>query len=332
MAVYRLFHNEAKESEVRFIAPKRRDLTHFLVIIFFGVGLGMILLSMQVHISHNHTTTRVTTTGGKLNDALWKQGLSHLGFHQIAAKLRLAKLVRKYNRVCVVGVEYGEEVLKMADAGYEVHAFEPLSKFYDNLLRTISKHTRLNVQLYKMAAGESAGEFNLSYGNEAVETVHLGRIDEHVLGGLDVLSVDIQGNELDAVLGARRLLEQSRVRSLWVEIGACNPKTRPLLHLLDQLGYIVFDFVPWGQPKLAGNSTSLHEMPHSADLGLDTRPTGFDEYYNWMCLVKERHFEWLQNDILAIRREIVTPQIMLRLSSLSNDMFVISTRRRQEFS
>lgn len=329
MVVFHVNRSDAQTSGTRLSSAKRRLHVHFLAWLLLGFTIGIFISRTQKHVkSLQPLPTQLIASHGHLDATLWKQSMSHVAFHENRAKQRLAKLVRKYNRVCVVGCEYGAEVFQLAENGYEVYAFEPTSRFHGRLQSILEKRTKLNVHLYKVAASDKEGMLELQYMNGAPEKVRRGRIDDFVTGGLDVLSIDIQGPELDAVRGARQLMESTKVRSLWLEIFSCNPKVRTMLHLLDSYGYVIFDFVPWGNPRMTeSNTSSLHELPNTAALGFNERPSDIDEYYKWFCAIRNKHFHWLQSDILAIRREIITPQMKHQLSALSNDLLVDAIER-----
>jgi len=254
-----------------------------------------------------------SVTPGVLSDVLYNQGLSHLAFHLPAFKLRLASLVRKSGTVAVVGVQYGNEVVSFAKAGYEVHGFEAMDHYYQYLLkRTI---TWPHVYIYHVAAGSRTGgkKEQVNYFTKT-SNVSYARLDDYLSGKeIDVLSVDIQGNELDVLKGASKV----KVRSYWIETG-CNPKNELMLALLAKSGYIMFDFVPWGSHK-SGNI----EVGERININRwQNRPGRYMEYLSWICATQKNGYHWLQTDILAVRKDVVTDRFLEQLSTIGNDAFV----------
>lgn len=249
---------------------------------------------------------------GHVHNAIYEQALSHVAFHSMAFKKQLASLlVPKQGMVVVVGVEHGAEVIALAGQGYEVHAFEAMQKYYDGIL---AKSKRLpNLHPYHMAVGsESTGSISLRYQNGPAETVKLGRLDTYISGKVNLLSIDIQGNEYDVVLGASKL----KVDSFWVEIFPCNKKVTKLFAWLHRNDYVIFDFVPWGSRKRTHSAQSV-------DQALSKRPTEYKQYLAWFCgLAKQEDFTWVQSDILAVKRELVTKKFLRKINSIGNDVIV----------
>lgn len=158
---------------------------------------------------------------GFIRSELFNQHLSHLAFHSGTTKLTLADLFASDapRTVAVVGVEWGSEVSDFAERSYIVHAIEPLPNFVSHLERLIASNSHWNVHLhpYAAVAERDTGNITLSYDNAgAIATVRTAVLDDLVDAELDVLSVDVQGAELDVLLGAKELLAGPvpRVRSL----------------------------------------------------------------------------------------------------------------------
>ena len=89
-----------------------------------------------------------------------------------------------------------------------------------------------------------------------------------------------------------------------------------ILSLLDQ-DYVLFDFVPWGQPVGAVKEEiprSLSSFRYSAS----GRPSTFDKYWEWLCQSQKEDFRWLQTDLVAIRRDILTHEVLGRIHSLAS--------------
>ncbi len=159
---------------------------------------------------------------GEIRSDLYDQNLSHIAFHSNAFKLELSSLVApspSSASIAVVGVEWGNEVLYFAELGYHVYAFEPLSKFVNHLDGILRQNPALNVTLVPIAAiaARNAGNITLKYDNANVsESVATGVVDDYVREELAVLSVDVQGEELEVLRGCSQLLAGPKpaVRSL----------------------------------------------------------------------------------------------------------------------
>lgn len=95
-------------------------------------------------------------------------------------------------------------------------------------------------------------------------------------------------------------------------MGACNEKVRRILQLLDER-YVLFDFVPWGQPAAEPRAG----VPRSrASFLAGPRPSNFQDYWMWMCDAQKRDYLWLQTDIVAVRRDLVTVEVLRKISEL----------------
>lgn len=97
-----------------------------------------------------------------------------------------------------------------------------------------------------------------------------------------------------------------------------------ILKLLDD-DYVIFDFVPWGLSKGREDLETMQPQSladHSPLMWEEAlvRPETYENYYKWMCRLKEFNFKWLQNDIIAIRRDLVTNEMMAKLGSIGNDL------------
>lgn len=240
-------------------------------------------------------------------------------------------MFRKHSRVAIVGVEGGNDVKHFAQHGYQVYAFEPMGHSYKHF-QDISKSSWFspfasNVHFYKVAASDVSGEeiiVHYNTGKKRIKEKSLtARLDDYITEPLDLLSADIQGNELDVIRGASKMLgasESKKVRSIWVEIRACNPKAPQLLRQLIHHGYKLFDMVPHGARKNHKEARGLHEFEDAAQLGWDSRPSSIDAYATWLCSLSKTH-DWSQTDVLAVRQDLVNPTVMLKLSTLSHRIF-----------
>lgn len=286
-----------------------------------GVAMQLPILLLLFSPLLCHASHASSFPHGKIHPLLHSQALSHLAFHSSSLKLSLASLFGappSASPVAVVGVEWGSEVFPLASAGFSVYALEPASKFVAHLRDQLREHPEWNVTVLPLAAGkERGGSMTLEYGNEDVrEEVERGIVDDYVKEGLAVMSIDIQGDELDVLEGSEELMRERGVSSLWIEGIACNDKVAGVLDLLDDR-YVLFDFVPWGKPK----DDSEDGVPRSLEsFAFDPeRPGCFKDFLDWMCREKEQRYQWLQTDFLAVRRDLLTDQGEKRLAALAKD-------------
>lgn len=93
---------------------------------------------------------------------------------------------------------------------------------------------------------------HLNIPHEALETVRTETIDSFCaaqgIEAIDVLKLDIEGHELQALQGARHILERTTV--VQFEFGGCNIDSRTFMrdfhHLLEPLGFQIYRITPWG--------------------------------------------------------------------------------------
>jgi FkbM family methyltransferase len=147
-------------------------------------------------------------------------------------------------------------------------AFEPSAANHESL----SRITFPRFELVRAAVGAAPGEMTLfsdvpgsglaslyqrrldHHGvfqkpQETVPVVTLDQVaEERGIGRIDFLKMDIEGHELRALDGARRLLEARRVRALSFEFGGSNIDSRTYFqdfwYLLRGLGFRIFRIAP----------------------------------------------------------------------------------------
>lgn len=262
--------------------------------------LGCVLL-VTFNLGPSKDDSQISTPSnfprGYLHDLLYRQNLSHSALHS-PLRLHLTALFRP-RTVAIVGVAEGHDARSFAAAGYRVHAIEPGVKFVRQLSADSERNPWWTLIVHPFAAAaQSNGERSVKYLFETVASeVPTRRVDELVTERLAVLSVDVQGAEPGVLRGASGLLPD-KVDSLWVEINACYPQTLHVLRLLDR-DYVLFDFVPRGNASV-GEGRMM--VKHAFDV---KRPARFDDYQKWLCAYNGTKFNWLQTDVMAVRRDIV---------------------------
>lgn len=282
--------------------------------IFYLLTLYILLIIARANLVK--ITTLIDLPHRQINPVLSNQKLSHFAFHSNPAKKYLTDIARlqsnSTNSIAVVGVEWGVEVVYLASIGYHVYAFEPLSVYVEELKKRV-RDEDLNVTIVEKAAGSTNGRLNLTYENGGItEEVDVVMIDE-VVGPLLVLSVDTQGSEFDILKGGKRILENG-VGMLWIEVIACNKDILEMLEMLDER-FVVFDFVKWGLRKGADGEG----VPRSREsFAVDVKGgRGFEEFWKEMCEMQKEQYEWLQTDIVAIRRDAMTSNVLQILTSMA---------------
>lgn len=254
-----------------------------------------------------------------IHPLLHSQGLSHMIFHTVTFQEKLAAAIpEEFPRsVLIAGVEWGLDARHFAKIGYRVVAFEPMSTFFERLDRHFNSEegvtvdgNRVNVSLFNLAAGKESGVLDLGYNYMKQASVPIVRIDDKVDEPISVLMADVQGNELEVLQGASKLL--TSVQMIWVEAIACNPKLDPLLRFLDDEDFSIFDFVPFGRP--IGQDPNVAPRERDNFLYNPERPSSFDSYLEWFCSSKS-NFTMLQTDFVAVKRSL-HPTVIPRLRTI----------------
>lgn len=148
-----------------------------------------------------------------------------------------------------VGANRGEytKALLQSFPDAQIHSFEPAQETY----KTLRKNVRAeNVTLNNFGISNEISESILYYDKEnsglaslynrqldyygvdfsKSETVRLDTLDhyckENDIRHIDILKLDIEGNELNALKGATKLLAEKRIKVIQIEFGGCNIDSR----------------------------------------------------------------------------------------------------------
>lgn len=129
----------------------------------------------------------------------------------------------------------------------QIHSFEPAEATYKTLQDNITAN---NVKLNNFGISDVISESVLYYDKEnsglaslynrqldyfgigfsKSETVKLDTLDhycrENDISRIDLLKIDIEGNELNALKGAAELLAEKRIKAIQIEFGECNIDSR----------------------------------------------------------------------------------------------------------
>lgn len=173
-----------------------------------------------------------------------------------------------------VGANVGEYAVLVLgiNPGLQLHCFEPSGATFPRLLarrfppNVICNNFGLSSvegerTLYVFADGAGINSLYRRHGLEdgwglapqqRTESVRLDTIDHycenHSVGEIDYLKVDVEGHELEVFKGALEMLEQGRIKILQFEYGGCNIDARVLLkdlfEFLQPFGYVLHKIYP----------------------------------------------------------------------------------------
>ncbi len=145
-----------------------------------------------------------------------------------------------------------------------IYSFEPYSLSYNQLVKTVKGFD--NIKTYKSAVAEKSGKLNLNTnkssatnsllssgkidseidklisteGNELVDVICIDEFAEsQKLNKIDILKLDIQGGELAALMGAKKMLEKQSINLIYIEVEFVEIyKNQPLFHnIVDYLAH-----------------------------------------------------------------------------------------------
>jgi FkbM family methyltransferase len=166
-----------------------------------------------------------------------------------AERIFYLKYLREGMTVFDVGANVGELTLlfsRFVGAAGSVHAFEPTGRVFERLTAVCRAAALGNVRLNRLALAEEEGPVRLhvydddhlswtsralrpleSYGidlrPQATEEAPATTVDlyceAHGVAEIDLLKIDVEGAELQVLIGARRMLRERRVRCVTFEFG-----------------------------------------------------------------------------------------------------------------
>jgi len=217
------------------------------------------------------------------NISLFSQYLMGIGYGTGAARSgeggiikSLCKKVRGPLCVFDIGANKGQflnlAIECLAGREFDIHCFEPSRKTFDILVNETVGGDRIHFNNFGM--GKESGEALLFYEAEGSgmasltkrrldhfsvdfsvsEKVSICTIDEYCrendVSRINLLKIDIEGHELDALMGADNMIIDGRVDYISFEFGGCNIDTKTYFqdfwYFLKEKGYSIFRVTPSG--------------------------------------------------------------------------------------
>lgn len=190
---------------------------------------------------------------------------------QSNGELTLLKKLNKVNPSVIIdgGANIGSyaKIANQHIANATIYAFEPVKDTFNQLTEnvdTIPLINPINKGLYKETKQQAINIYNssthsslvdiegLSYSTTKTETIELLKGDQFVkdqkIAQIDLLKLDVEGAEYDAILGFRECFEKGNIRMVQFEYGYINITTKKLLidfyNLFDSWGYQVGKVFP----------------------------------------------------------------------------------------
>ena len=220
---------------------------------------------------------------------------------------------RRQPTALVVGVEYGTEVIELAQTGFDILGIEPFPEYVAHVVSEAAKANVLDkINIYSAGAGAALGNMSISYYQGSVTTPII-RLDDVVKGKtIDILSVDVHGGatNYDVLLGGQESLDRGLFKSIWCEL---FPDSRPkadggdwgikLLDLLQEHDYVLYDLQWSGGAKsceLKGIPSNLCDelKTHSGARPLNSAQAYLDAMHHLL----KTEFQYLQTDFVAVPR------------------------------
>jgi FkbM family methyltransferase len=175
----------------------------------------------------------------------------------------LSRLAAPNKTALDIGANIGLYSLAMTDAGFgKVHAFEPISVTYSRLCANVWRNGAANTIIpHRIAIGKGDSKVSLVYEKGSPATSHLvstseaGATIESVditsldrfseLSGIDeidLVKIDVEGMEIEVLLGAEQLLKEQRIKVGLIEVCPRNLErygvgVADLLEILKRFGY-----------------------------------------------------------------------------------------------
>jgi len=212
--------------------------------------------------------------GAEIHGTGYLQALSKNDFQKDSFDTQYELLNKNAKIIFDVGANRGDVTAKYSAMfpGVNIYAFEPFAETFAILNQRFADNT--NITCYDMAVAAD-NNFREFYVNRNVDTNSLYKpnsigissdkqvenlsviqvkctsLDEFCeknnIDSIDILKMDIQGGELDALKGAHKLLSEKKIKLIYSEVFFVEQYLhQPLFHniceLLKQYGYYLQDF------------------------------------------------------------------------------------------
>lgn len=190
----------------------------------------------------------------------------------------IERLARPGHTVLDIGANIGAHTLRFAKlVGREghVYAFEPMDYAFGKLTRNLALNATGNTRAARLALSDSNASnqevhYRSSWASTGERTLETSRVDfrrlddwcdEHGVTRVDLIKMDVDGHEMQALSGGIRLLERSRP-PLLMEAGAWHFKSdsENPLQLLAGLGYRFWETESLAETTLDGIRARLPEI------------------------------------------------------------------------
>lgn len=148
--------------------------------------------------------------------------------------------------------DYAHEVHELFGAQAELHCFEPSKATFEELTRRTSSiegvvlnrlgvgSTTTSATLYTDGEGSTLASLyprdleRFERSMDQTETIELVSVDDycqaHSIEHIDLLKLDIEGNELEALRGASKMIDEGRIDFIQLEFGATTLAARVSFH------------------------------------------------------------------------------------------------------
>ena len=171
---------------------------------------------------------------------------------------------RSANVVFDIGANAGIYSLSAlsANRSAQVHAFEPTPELATHIRDTAALNALSNLHVHEVAIARAAGRAclwrcsgesgtnegmnfittNRKGSGEEVPTISIDRFcAEHAIDRVDLMKIDIQGNEPEALAGAQAMLGEQRIGTIFIELnwesGVDDSPAARTVAMLDGAGY-----------------------------------------------------------------------------------------------
>ncbi|MFC1652778.1 FkbM family methyltransferase [Planctomycetota bacterium] len=158
------------------------------------------------------------------------------------------------------------------DSEFSIHCFEPGHETFKHLVESAVDDGR--IKLNNIGLGKEGGEVVLHYDSAGsglasltkrkldhynidfskTEKVQINTIDnycqEHSISYIHLLKIDIEGHELDALVGAKKMFDRNSIDIITFEFGGCNIDTRTFFrdywYFFNKVNFKIFRLTPSG--------------------------------------------------------------------------------------